>query len=117
MYLDIKRGAQTAPADVGLQKKINQVGDKEQLKRMQVRFAAAAHIFGGEKSGPGEEKPEAAKNLGVKMEELAQSVGKKCRMERSDGGQFFSPQSGQNLPLPTRPQVGHFQMASSVGLV
>ena len=77
VQLDIKRGAQSCPSGVRLNEKVNQVGHKKELEGMQIRLTAAAQIFGREKARPGEEEPEAAKYLGVKMKELSQSVGEK----------------------------------------
>src|SRR6478735_1253552 len=45
VQLDVESCAQPAPPDVWLDEEVNQVGDKEELKGMQVRFTAATEIF------------------------------------------------------------------------
>jgi hypothetical protein len=64
-----------------LGQKVDEVGDEEQLERMKIRLAAAAQILRGQKSRPCEKQAAGAENLGIKVEELTQSMGKKV-MER-----------------------------------
>src|SRR5215831_18377204 len=74
VHVDVKGCAQAAPTGEGLQEKIEQVGDEEELKWVQIRLAAATHVLGGEKSRPGNQQPEAAKDPGIEVKELAQRM-------------------------------------------
>src|SRR5947209_9133412 len=45
VHVNVKWRAQTGPSGKGLQAEEEQVGDEEELKRVQIRLAAAAHIL------------------------------------------------------------------------
>jgi hypothetical protein len=95
--LDVEPGLQSTPPGQGLQEEVDQVGNEKQLERMKVGLAAAAKVFRSEKTWPGKEQTEAAKDFGIKMKEFAQSMREKMADRQIGGAETLLSAVGTKL--------------------
>src|SRR5205807_9956247 len=66
--VNIHRSLEPCPADHRKQEEVEQVGDKEHLKRTDVWLAASANILNSQIPRSSQKQAQAPKNLGIPME-------------------------------------------------